>query len=55
MAEALPPEVAEQIESMGANFVFLEFEAGQDGAATGGRQAGIGTERMKQLRQEAIA
>ncbi|TAG21701.1 MAG: NAD(P)(+) transhydrogenase (Re/Si-specific) subunit alpha, partial [Rhodobacterales bacterium] len=33
------PEVAEQIESMGANFVFLEFEATQDGAATGGYAA----------------
>ncbi|MEO0860180.1 MAG: Re/Si-specific NAD(P)(+) transhydrogenase subunit alpha [Pseudomonadota bacterium] len=32
------PEVAEQIESMGAEFVFLEFEASElpDGAATGG-------------------
>ncbi len=32
------PEVAEQIESMGAEFVFLEFEASDlpDGAATGG-------------------
>ena len=34
------PEVAEQIESMGAEFVFLEFaEAQQDGAATGGYAA----------------
>ncbi len=33
------PEVAEQIESMGATFVFLEFEAAQDGAATGGYAA----------------
>ncbi len=33
------PEVAEQIESMGASFVFLEFEAAQDGAATGGYAA----------------
>ena len=34
-------EVAEQIESMGAEFVFLEFEesAAQDGAATGGYAA----------------
>ena len=31
------PEVAEQIESMGAEFVFLDFEEeGQDSAATGG-------------------
>ncbi len=31
------PEVAEQIESMGANFVFLDFAGpAQDGAATGG-------------------
>ena len=33
------PEVAEQIESMGANFVFLEFDDKQDGAATGGYAA----------------
>ncbi len=34
------PEVAEQIESMGANFVFLDFaETAQDGAATGGYAA----------------
>ncbi|MGL4319331.1 MAG: Re/Si-specific NAD(P)(+) transhydrogenase subunit alpha, partial [Paracoccaceae bacterium] len=35
------PEVAEQIESMGASFVFLEFEASElpDGAATGGYAA----------------
>ena len=33
------PEVAEQIESMGANFVFLDFEDKQDGAATGGYAA----------------
>jgi len=31
------PEVAEQIESMGAEFVFLDFEQEQsDGAETGG-------------------
>jgi NAD(P) transhydrogenase subunit alpha len=33
------PEVAEQIESMGAEFVFLDFEPTQDGAATGGYAA----------------
>ncbi|MDO9525265.1 MAG: NAD(P)(+) transhydrogenase (Re/Si-specific) subunit alpha, partial [Gemmobacter sp.] len=33
------PEVAEQIESMGASFVFLDFEPAQDGAATGGYAA----------------
>ncbi|EPX86377.1 NAD(P) transhydrogenase, alpha subunit [Rubellimicrobium thermophilum DSM 16684] len=34
------PEVAEQIESMGANFVFLDFSDNQqDGAATGGYAA----------------
>ncbi len=33
------PEVSEQIESMGASFVFLEFEDKQDGAATGGYAA----------------
>jgi H+-translocating NAD(P) transhydrogenase subunit alpha len=44
------PEVAEQIESMGANFVFLEFEANQDGAATGGYAAPSSPEfREKQL------
>jgi NAD(P) transhydrogenase subunit alpha len=30
------PEVAEQIESMGAEFVFLDFDQAQDGSATGG-------------------
>jgi NAD(P) transhydrogenase subunit alpha len=44
------PEVAEQIESMGANFVFLEFEAAQDGSATGGYAAPQSEEfRQKQL------
>jgi NAD(P) transhydrogenase subunit alpha len=35
------PEVAEQIESMGAQFVYLEFDASElpDGAATGGYAA----------------
>ncbi|HGG06781.1 MAG TPA: Re/Si-specific NAD(P)(+) transhydrogenase subunit alpha [Aliiroseovarius sp.] len=34
------PEVAEQVESMGAEFVYLDFEEeGQDGAATGGYAA----------------
>lgn len=44
------PEVAEQIESMGANFVFLEFEPAQDDAATGGYAAPSSPEfREKQL------
>ncbi len=45
------PEVAEQIESMGAEFVFLEFdEQQQDGAATGGYAAPSSPEfRDKQL------
>ncbi|MDH4441257.1 MAG: Re/Si-specific NAD(P)(+) transhydrogenase subunit alpha [Rhizobium sp.] len=44
------PEVAEQIESMGAQFVYLEFEAAQDGAATGGYAAPSSPEfREKQL------
>ena len=45
------PEVAEQIESMGAEFVFLDFEEGQqDGAATGGYAAPSSPEfREKQL------
>ncbi len=45
------PEVAEQIESMGAEFVFLEFEeAAQDGATTGGYAAPSSPEfREKQL------
>ena len=44
------PEVAEQIESMGASFVFLDFEATQDGAATGGYAAPSSPEfREKQL------
>jgi H+-translocating NAD(P) transhydrogenase subunit alpha len=44
------PEVAEQIESMGAQFVYLEFEPTQDGAATGGYAAPQSEEfRQKQL------
>ncbi len=45
------PEVAEQIESMGAEFVFLEFEENQqDGAATGGYASPSSPEfREKQL------
>ncbi|MDT8856182.1 Re/Si-specific NAD(P)(+) transhydrogenase subunit alpha [Paracoccaceae bacterium Fryx2] len=44
------PEVAEQIESMGANFVYLDFEESQDGAATGGYAAPSSPEfREKQL------
>ncbi len=45
------PEVAEQIESMGAEFVYLDFEGGgEDGAATGGYAAPSSPEfREKQL------
>lgn len=44
------PEVAEQIESMGAQFVYLDFDAAQDGAATGGYAAPSSPEfREKQL------
>ncbi len=46
------PEVAEQIESMGAEFVFLDFEDSnaQDGAATGGYAAPSSPEfQAKQL------
>ncbi|MEM1161977.1 MAG: Re/Si-specific NAD(P)(+) transhydrogenase subunit alpha, partial [Pseudomonadota bacterium] len=45
------PEVAEQIESMGAEFVYLDFEeAQQDGASTGGYAAPSSPEfREKQL------
>ena len=45
------PEVAEQIESMGAEFVFLEFEeSSQDSSATGGYAAPSSPEfREKQL------
>ncbi|MGV8936578.1 MAG: Re/Si-specific NAD(P)(+) transhydrogenase subunit alpha [Allorhizobium sp.] len=45
------PEVAEQIESMGAQFVYLDFaETAQDGAATGGYAAPSSPEfREKQL------
>ena len=43
-------EVAEQIESMGASFVYLDFEEAQDGAATGGYAAPSSPEfREKQL------
>ena len=44
------PEVAEQIESMGAKFVHLDFTDAQDGAATGGYAAPSSPEfREKQL------
>jgi NAD(P) transhydrogenase subunit alpha len=44
------PEVAEQIESMGAQFVYLDFDAQTDGAATGGYAAPSSPEfREKQL------
>lgn len=44
------PEVAEQIKSMGAEFVFLEFDENQDSAATGGYAAPQSEEfRQKQL------
>lgn len=44
------PEVAEQIESMGAQFVYLNFENAQDGAATGGYATPSSPEfREKQL------
>ncbi|PWV77350.1 Re/Si-specific NAD(P)(+) transhydrogenase subunit alpha [Halomonas sp. A11-A] len=44
------PEVAEQIESMGAEFLFLDFEESQDGSATGGYAAPSSPEfREKQL------
>ena len=44
------PEVAEQIESMGAEFLFLDFADVQDGAATGGYAAPSSPEfREKQL------
>jgi H+-translocating NAD(P) transhydrogenase subunit alpha len=45
------PEVAEQVESMGAQFVYLDFdEQAQDGAATGGYAAPSSPEfREKQL------
>ncbi|MEM7056071.1 MAG: Re/Si-specific NAD(P)(+) transhydrogenase subunit alpha [Pseudomonadota bacterium] len=51
MAFDVRPEVAEQIESMGAEFVFLDFEeAQQDGAATGGYAAPSSPEfQAKQL------
>jgi len=47
------PEVAEQIESMGAEFVYLDFEDSvQDGAATGGYAAPSSPEfREKQLQK----
>ncbi|WHO75430.1 Re/Si-specific NAD(P)(+) transhydrogenase subunit alpha [Rhizobium sp. BT03] len=46
------PEVAEQIESMGAEFVYLDFDEQQDGAATGGYAAPSSPEfREKQLQK----
>ncbi len=50
MAFDVRPEVSEQIESMGAEFVFLEFEEAQDGSETGGYAAPSSPEfREKQL------
>jgi NAD(P) transhydrogenase subunit alpha len=50
MAFDVRPEVAEQIESMGAEFVFLDFEEQTDGAETGGYAAPSSPEfREKQL------
>ena len=44
------PEVAEQIESMGAEFLFLDFDDNQDGAASGGYAQPSSPEfRAKQL------
>ncbi|MGQ7242506.1 Re/Si-specific NAD(P)(+) transhydrogenase subunit alpha [Salinicola sp. V024] len=44
------PEVAEQIESMGAEFLFLDFEDNQDGSGSGGYAAPSSPEfREKQL------
>ena len=44
------PEVAEQIESMGAEFLFLDFDEQQDGAESGGYAAPSSPEfREKQL------
>ncbi|MGL6215500.1 Re/Si-specific NAD(P)(+) transhydrogenase subunit alpha, partial [Billgrantia desiderata] len=44
------PEVAEQIESMGAEFLVLDFEEAQDGSGTGGYAAPSSPEfREKQL------
>ncbi|MFC3282980.1 Re/Si-specific NAD(P)(+) transhydrogenase subunit alpha [Litchfieldella rifensis] len=44
------PEVAEQIESMGAEFLFLEFDESQDGSESGGYAAPSSPEfREKQL------
>ena len=50
MAFDVRPEVAEQIESMGAEFVFLDFDEQQDGSETGGYAAPSSPEfREKQL------
>ncbi|GHE21504.1 Re/Si-specific NAD(P)(+) transhydrogenase subunit alpha [Halomonas urumqiensis] len=44
------PEVSEQIESMGAEFLFLDFDESQDGSETGGYAAPSSPEfREKQL------
>jgi len=45
------PEVAEQIESMGAAFVYLDFAPAQDGAATGGYAA----PQSEEFRQAQLA
>ncbi|QIE42183.1 Re/Si-specific NAD(P)(+) transhydrogenase subunit alpha [Meridianimarinicoccus aquatilis] len=51
------PEVAEQIESMGAEFLFLDFEDSQDSAGTGGYAAPSSPEfreaQLKLFREQA--
>ncbi|EKE45503.1 PntA [Oceaniovalibus guishaninsula JLT2003] len=51
------PEVAEQIESMGAEFLFLDFEDNQDGSGTGGYAAPSSPEfreaQLKLFREQA--
>ncbi|KAF0674986.1 Re/Si-specific NAD(P)(+) transhydrogenase subunit alpha [Profundibacterium mesophilum] len=51
------PEVAEQIESMGAEFLFLDFEDSQDGSASGGYAAPSSPEfreaQLKLFREQA--
>ena len=49
------PEVAEQIESMGAQFVYLDFEAAADGAADGAATGGYAAPSSPEFREKQLA
>ena len=49
------PEVAEQIESMGAQFVYLDFAAAQDGAQDGAATGGYAAPSSPEFREKQLA